>query len=73
MTMPLAMALRYHAVVDTLHLGEKTKSDTPAEMNALDAIPGHVNDRNSVSSLYWRVIAFVHKLTIQNHAALGGS
>lgn len=49
MTMPLAMALRYHSLVDTLHLDGKLKDGKPSETNALDAIPGHVNDRSSVS------------------------
>lgn len=47
--MPLAMALRYHSLVDTLQVGRSARDDTPTEMNALDAIPGHVNDRDSVS------------------------
>jgi hypothetical protein len=51
MTMPLAMALRYHVLMDTLRLGPlaaKAKDGIPSEMHALDAIPGHANDRSSV-------------------------
>lgn len=50
--MPLAMALRYHVLLDSLRLGplgEEAKGGALFGMQVLDAIPGMFDDRNSVS------------------------